>query len=70
LLGRTSKNRTNLEVSELREELAAVVESAGVGFGLIVDGLVDADIAALCEFLAADIACMWLFTSMAPLVGL
>ena len=70
LLRRSCETKTNLEVSELGEGLAAVIESAEVWFGLIVNDLVGADVAALGEPLATDIACKWSVTGMSSLVGL
>ena len=47
------------EIAELRELLAAVVETTAIRLCLIVDDLVGADVAALCEFLAANFALVW-----------
>jgi hypothetical protein len=65
-----SKSRTYLKVPKLGEWLAAVIESADVWLGLIVDDLMGADIAPLSEFLSTDVARKWSLTSMASLVSL
>jgi hypothetical protein len=65
-----SGNVTYLEVSELSELFAAVVESAEIWFGCIVNDLVGANVAALCESLSTDFARVWSFTCMASFMGL
>jgi len=59
-----------LEVSKLGELLAAVIESAEIWFGCIVNDLVGANISALSEPLSTDFAWVWSFACMATLVSL
>ena len=59
-----------LEIAELSEALVAGVQLAGEWFGRRVDDLVCADIAPLCECLAADVTLIWPFARMSTLVGL
>lgn len=61
---------TYFEIAELSELLAAVVESAEVGLGLIVYDLVGSYVATLCESFPADFALVWSFTSVSSLVSL
>ena len=63
-------NRTYLEIPQLGEKLGAVIESALVWFGLLVDDPMSADITSLSEFLATDIANKRPVASMASLMGL
>jgi hypothetical protein len=58
------------EVAELCELLATVVETAKVGFGLIVDNLVGTHVTTLGESLAADLAEIWAFSCVPSLVCL
>jgi hypothetical protein len=58
------------EIAELRELLAAVIETAEVGLGLIVDDFVGAYISALGESLPTDFAMIWTFSSMPSFVCL
>lgn len=59
-----------LEIPELGELLAAVVESTEVRLGLIVYDLVGSYVAALREAFSADFALVWSFTSVSSLVSL
>jgi hypothetical protein len=59
-----------LEVAQLSELLAAVIESASERLDLLVDDFVRANIAALRKGLAADITAIWTFSSMTPLMCL
>lgn len=59
-----------LQIPELGELLAAVVELAGERLDLLVDDFVRSDVAALREGLAADVAVVWAFTGVPALVGL
>ena len=70
LRGQPSGNTTNLKVSELSELFAAVIESAEIRLGLVVDDLVGTNVAALSESLATDFAWVWSFTCMAAFVCL
>ena len=65
-----SKTRTYLKVPKLGKWRAAVIESADIWLGLIVDDLMGADVAPLSEFLSTDVARKWSLTSMASLMGL
>jgi hypothetical protein len=61
---------TYLEVSELSELLATIVQSAREGLDLLVNNLVGTNIATLRKGLAADVAAVWALSSMAPLMCL
>lgn len=59
-----------LEIAQLGEFLAAVVEETGEGFCLEVGDLVGADVAALGEALVADVAFEGFFAGVSALMGL
>lgn len=61
---------TYLEISQLGELLAALVEPAGEGLDLLVHDLVRSYVAALGEFLAANVAGIWPFAGVTSLVCL
>ena len=58
------------EVAELRELLAAVIETTEIGLRLIVDDLMGADVSSLGEFLPTDFALVWTLSSVPPFVRL
>ena len=58
------------EIAELSELLAALVETTAIRLCLIVNDLVGADVAALCELLAADFALVWTFARVSSFVCL
>jgi hypothetical protein len=60
----------HLQISQLGEWLAAVVELASVWLGLEVDQSVGSHVSTLSEVLAADVAIVWTLTGMAALVRL
>ena len=62
--------KTNLEVSELRELLAALIEAAEVWLGLFMDDLVGTNVPTLSESFAADIALVRPLACMASLMSL
>jgi hypothetical protein len=62
--------KTNLEVSELRELLAALVKAAKIRLGLLVDDLVGANVSALSESLSTDLTLVWPLACMASLMSL
>lgn len=65
-----SEVETYFEIAELRELLAAVIETAEVRLGLIVDDFVGADISALGESLSTDFAMIWTLSSMPSFMSL
>jgi hypothetical protein len=58
------------EIAELCELLAAVIEPAEVGLGLIMDDLVSADVPTLGESLPTDFALVWTFSSVSSFMCL
>ena len=66
----TRGKRTHLEVSELSEQFAAVIESAEVGLGPIMNDLVGTYIAALGETFPTDLAVIWALSSMSSFMCL
>lgn len=65
-----SRMEAYLKIAELCELLAAVIEPAEVGLGLIVDDLVGANVPSLGESLPADFALVWTFSSVSSFMGL
>jgi hypothetical protein len=65
-----NKNRTNLEIAELGELFAALIETAEVGLGLIVDDLVGTYVSTLGKSLAADFTSVWAFSGVPSFVSL
>lgn len=59
-----------LQVSELGELLATTLQLAGERLDVLMDDLVRANVAALSEGLAADVAVVWSLASVATLVSL
>ena len=55
---------TYFEITELRELLAAIIETTEIGLRLIVDDLVGADVPALRESLPTDFTMVWAFSSV------
>ena len=60
----------DLQVTQLSELLAAVIELACKGFDLLMDDLVCTNIASLGKRLATNFATVWSLSSMSPLVCL
>jgi hypothetical protein len=60
----------HLQVSQLGEELPAVVELASVWLGLEMDQSVGSHVSPLGEVLSTDVAVVWTLTGMAALVRL
>ena len=58
------------EIAELGELLAAVVETTQIWLCLIVNDLVGADVAALCELFAALVTLVWTFACVSSFVCL
>lgn len=65
-----SRMEAYFEIAELRELLAAVIEPAEIGLGLIVDNLVGADVPPLGESLPTNFALVWTFSSVSSLMCL
>jgi hypothetical protein len=61
---------SNLEVSELRELLATLIEAAEIWLGLLMNDLVSTNVPTLGESFAANFALVWTFACMASLMGL
>jgi hypothetical protein len=61
---------TYFEIAELRELLAAIIETAEVGLRLIVNDLVGADLPALRESLPTDFTMVWAFSGVPSFVCL
>lgn len=61
---------THLQVSELSELLATTLQLTGEGLDMLMDDLVRANVAALSEGLAADVAVVWSLASVTTLVSL
>lgn len=59
-----------LEIAQLSELLAAVVESAGEGLDLLVYDLVGANVASLCKSLPTDVTAVGPLSCVTPLVCL
>lgn len=59
-----------LQVSELSELLATTLQLTGEGLDMLMDDLVRANVAALSEGLAADVAVVWSLASVTTLVSL
>lgn len=59
-----------LQVPQLCELLAAVVEFAGEGLDLLMNDLVCTDVASLREGLSTDVAVIRPFAGVSPLMGL
>lgn len=59
-----------LQVTKLRELLAAVIELACEGLDLLVNNLMGSDIASLSECLSTDLASVWTFACVPALMGL
>jgi hypothetical protein len=63
-------NRTYLQIAELRELLAALIQSTEVGLGLVVNYSVGSDVASLSKRLSAGFALEWPFPGVSSLMSL